>query len=455
MDRSWRAAVTTLCGATLLVLLLLLPVAAGALPPQYPAGWSISPGGVLLLGDYTSDAGLCKGPSGFVFEAASGRSTAGGYEARVSKVSVATGAVAGHWAYPAVPDTRAFIPKAIARDAKGNIVVAMQDQAASGWMVAKFSPAGVLLWDRPYAVGADRSPAVICFDSTGAVIVAGQAGVSAESGQDGLVVKWTAAGVFKWAQVVKGSGAVIDYLWSASTDANGNVYACGMLGSAPLAKAVVRSYSPAGKQRWSVTVAQATRSARFTSLVVKGASLYVTGDCHGSVDGGLLAAKYTLGGKRLWGGVKMLRYPHGAAANDLAVDRTNAMVIVGEAEEIGATSVDTPIIWKVSPLGRSAWHREVAVPRSSNGGFRAVALDSKDRIYAAGGANVPQPFNGMLAMRYSAAGAAQAMWAPHAAASGYGELLSVVVASDSQVVVSGIFEAGVRNAILYRAKTTR
>ena len=179
----------------------------------------------------------------------------------------------------------------------------------------------------------------------------------------------------------------------------------------------------------------------------------MTGDCHGSVDGGLLAAKYTLGGKRLWGGVKMLRYPHGAVAYDLAVDRTNAMVVVGEAEEIGATSVDTPIVWKVDPRGKSAWHREVAVPGSTNGGFRAVALDGKNRVYAAGAAYAPLPINGMLAMRYSAAGAAQAMWAPHAAASGFGELLSVVVASKSQVVVSGRFGPGGK-AVLYRAKTT-
>ena len=219
MDRCSRAAVTTLCGAALLVLVLLSPAAAAALPPEYPSGWGISPGGVLLLGDSVSDVGLCKGPSGFVFEVASGPSTAGGNEVRVTKVRIATGEVADRWIYPAVQDTKFYDPKAFARDAKGNVVVAMEDQFQSGWLVAKFNPAGALLWDRRFATGVGRVPAAICFDRTGAVIVAGQGGATAATGKDGRVIKWSAGGAFKWAVDVAGRGAATDWLWSVATDA--------------------------------------------------------------------------------------------------------------------------------------------------------------------------------------------------------------------------------------------
>lgn len=435
---------------------LLLPALAAALPPEYPAAWAISPGGMRTLGALTTDAGFCKGPSGYVFEVAS-QSSAGGVQALISKVATGSGAVADSWTYPATPDTQTFLPKAIARDAAGNVVVAMEDRTAGGWMVAKFSAAGTLLWDEPYPAGADRQPWAVCVDRSGAVIVAGQCSVGTDTGIDGAVVKWpSSGGDFKWAKTLSGAGAVNDSFLAVGTDAGKNVYVCGSLGGT-LSKAVLQSYSPAGAKRWFAPAPRMARNTQYTALVVKGSSVYAAGDCRGT-DGGYIAAKYTVAGKRLWGGVRSLIFPaskaEGAHAGGLAVDSTNAVVVAGEAGEVAPKGVDVPSLWKLTPLGKTAWHRELTGTGWSNGGFTSVALDSKDRIYAAGMSGAPQPEVGMLIMRYSASGTAQAKWTP-GAAPGMGEFLHVLVVSSTQVLASGIFEQGQRTAVVYRAKTTR
>ncbi len=444
-----RRAVATLVGVAVFIIVLALPALAGALPPEYPAAWSVSPDGLRQLGALTTDAGLCRGPSGYVFEVAS-QSNGGTVAALVSKVSIATGAVAKSWTYPASPGA-SVLPQAIARDGAGNVVVAMT--SATGWTIAKFSASGTLLWDEDYAAGADRAPYAIAFDRKNAVVVIGQCSVAAGTGVDAAVVKWTASGAFQWAKTLSGSGAVNDYFWGVGADANNNVYVSGMAGGTP-SVAVLRSFTPAGKQRWSVAAGQSTRSTRFVALVVKGTGVYAAGDCHGA-DGGFIAAKYTLTGKRLWGLKTRIFAQEGGEARGLAVDSTNAVVVAGEASEVAPAGVDVPALWKLTPAGKTAWHREVIGSGWSNGTFDALALDAADRIYAAGLSGAHQPASGTLLMRYSARGAAQAMWTPDGGPSAFGEFLHLLVIGNQQVLVSGIMEQGQRQAVVYRAKTVR
>lgn len=448
MSRSWRVA-ATLVGVAILIVVLALPALAGALPPEYPAGWSVSPDGLRQLGALTTDAGLCRGPSGYVFEVAS-QSGAGTVVALISKVSVASGTVAKTWTYPASPGAD-MLPRAIARDGAGNVVVAMK--SAGGWTIAKFSPSGSLLWDEDYAAGADRAPYAIAFDRKNAVLVIGQCSVGPDTGVDGAVVKWTAGGAFQWVKTLSGAGAVYDAMSGVGTDADNNVYVSGTAGGTR-ASAVLRSYTPAGKQRWSITAGQATRDTRFVALVVKGASVYAAGDCHGA-NGGFIAAKYTLRGKRVWGLKTRIYQEEGASATGLAVDSTNAVVVGGEASEIAPAGVDVPALWKLTPAGRTAWHRELTGTGWSDGGFAALAVDAADRIYAAGRSGARQPASGTLVMRYSAKGAAQAMWTPDGGPASVGEFLRLLVIGNQQVLVSGIMEQGQRQAVVYRAKTTR
>jgi hypothetical protein len=449
MSGSWRVK-AALLGVVVLIIVLALPALAAALPPEYPAAWSVSPDGLRQLGALTTDAGLCRGPSGYVFEVAS-QSSAGGVQALTSKVATGSGAVADSWTYPAKPDTQTFLPKAIARDAAGNLVVAMT--SAGGWTIAKFSPSGSLLWDEDYAAGADRAPYAIAFDRKNAVVVVGQCSVAAGTGVDAAVVKWTSRGAFQWAKTLSGTSAVSDFLWGVGTDGNNNVYASGMAGGTR-STAVLRSFTPAGRKRWSVSVGQSTRDVRFVALVVKGTSVYAAGDCHGA-DGGFVAAKYTLRGKRVWGLKTRIFEQEGAEATGLAVDSTNAVVVAGEASELAPAGVDVPALWKLTPAGRTAWHREVTGTGWSNGTFAALALDGGDKIYAAGMSGAHQQASGTLVMRYSAKGAAQAMWTPDGGPAAVGEFLHLLVVGNQQVLVSGNMEQGQRQAVVYRAKTSR
>ena len=70
--------------------------------------------------------------------------------------------------------------------------------------------------------------------------------------------------------------------------------------------------------------------------------------------------------------------------------------------------------------GAPAWHREFEDPDFPNdSGFRAVGVDSQNRIYAAGGKYYSAQTANLLMVRYSPAGSAQAMWRSDGQQSGY------------------------------------
>jgi len=195
---------------------------------------------------------------------------------------------------------------------------------------------------------------------------------------------------------------------------------------------------------------------RGVDLVVKGSGVYVAGQRGGiPANASFIAAKYTTAGKRGWRGVKTRSYPNGSWVNGLAVDSTGAAVVVGVAMRAGGSIENLGAVWKLQPSGGTAWHSEFTNPAwARDGEFDAVGIDSKNRIYAAGGIYVAAGTGNLLMVRYSARGVEQAMWRADGQQSGYCMLSDVLMLSDTQVLAAGLVAGNGENAAVYRAKTT-
>jgi hypothetical protein len=224
---------------------------------------------------------------------------------------------------------RADVPEAIGVDAKGDVVVAgtlTRKKTGGDWCVIKYRAGGTLLWrttmtrsvaglDQPLALAIDPSDsgiyvtgrmygsqtgddavtvryrangrrvwrqrwdgaaggpdhgAALALSSAG-VAVSGASG-SPDSGDDGLVLRYTRSGALRWAKVVDGGQGAdgVDRFTSVAIDAGGGVLAGGCVttaapGDADLA--LVR-YRPTGAEDSRFVIAGAGREETAYSLAL-------------------------------------------------------------------------------------------------------------------------------------------------------------------------------------------
>ena len=435
--------------------LLAAPAVAQALP-QYPNGWTSSLSGLRQVKSSVDTRALCKGPSDTVYEVALGQTTA--YYASIARIRVSDGAVVKSWTYPANPGS-GVIPRAAATDASGNLIVAAETLTGTrDWKVVKFSRSGTQIWKRTYDSGRGwDTPYGIVVDHHGGVIVTGTS--DRTGGYDGAVVKWSSSGRLVWKRAISGPG--LDLIGAVAVDANDNVYAAGdRSASGTWGTAILRSWTPGGRQRWTATSVNPLGTPAWRHLVVKGTSVYVAGQSTSVPStSSLTAMRYTTSGKRSWSGLRLFTFANGAWAEGLAVDRTGAPVIAGVAYDIGMSGEDQGVVWKLTAAGDTAWHSEFEdVDFPHDGSFRAVGVDSKNRIYAAGGKYYSAQTANLLMVRYSPAGSAQAMWRSDGQQSGYCSFTNLLVLSDTQVLAAGQVQGVIggvgADACVYRAKTT-
>jgi hypothetical protein len=437
--------------AIALAVVAAVPAIAGAVPPQYPNGWGTPVSGLRQLPFSQDTRAFCKGPAGSVYQVALSHTT--DYYAAITRFRVSDGAVLKSWTYPATPGP-GVIPYAAASDASGNVFVAVETQTGThDWIVLKYSRAGKRLWKRSYDSGKGQdTPYGMAVDHQGNVIVAGTS--EQTGGYDTAVVKWSAAGKLKWKRMISSTG--LDLVTALAVDANDNVYAAGGSENGGTGRAVLRSWTPGGRQRWTATATNPLGMPAWRYIRTRGASVYVAGQSTGiSSTSSFMAMRYTTSGKRVWSALKTQAYPHGAWVSGLAVDRAGAPVVVGWAYQAGTSGENQAAVWKLTSTGVTSWHSEftnAAWPH--DGEFDAVGVDSKNRVYAAGGQYVTSGTGNLLIVRYSPTGAEQAMWRSDGQQSGYCVFSDLLVLSDTQVVAAGQVAGNGSNAAVYRAGTT-
>ena len=140
----------------------------------------------------------------------------------------------------------------VAADRMGNVVVCGREGAYEAFLVVKYSRAGKRLWTRRLSshTGPD-SPEEVAIDRRGSVYVVGCSSLSAASGTDLCLVKYSSAGRRLWLRMY----AKADISSELHLGPDGNVYVSGTLPDRHAGDQVcVLRYSPAGHRDWVRTL---------------------------------------------------------------------------------------------------------------------------------------------------------------------------------------------------------
>jgi hypothetical protein len=282
-------------------------------------------------------------------------------------------------------------------------------------LVVKWSSAGVVKWAKRYdgpSHGMD-APSCMAVDSAGNVTVGGTS-ANGSGGDDWVVVCWSSSGARRWTSRYAAGEVGQTVPVSLVVGGDRSVYACGLVSNPGGASSMVVRYSPSGKVLWKKTYEgpAGLGALTFAAAPRPGGGVYTCGTAVSATtasDG--LVMSYTAKGVR---DVFALDTGAGGATEqefkDLVVTSTGQVVAVGSTlaganRDCRAVSytLDGTIAGQFSIPG--AWHDE----------FEAVAADAFGGFYATGRYHTAVNKTAVLTLRGSVitnGGGFTSLWAP-------------------------------------------
>lgn len=255
----------------------------------------------------------------------------------------------------------------IAVDVYGNVFVTGSSLRSGGarLITIKYDSEGRQLWDRRRGGLASG----IKVDTFGNIVVAGQSS-SSETGADFITMKYSQDGDTLWTAKYDGPEHRDDYLRDLACDTSGNVY---VTGESRLTLATVK-YSADGIFQWAdhsewYEVLQSVTGNRI--LLDPTGAVYVAG----TGESGII--KYSDAGERLW----VKGYTEERDATGLVLDLQGNIILTGSRH----SSADFDYVTtKFAPDGNEEWTAHYAGPGNSDDQIDAITVDVAGNAYMAG-----------------------------------------------------------------------
>jgi hypothetical protein len=263
--------------------------------------------------------------------------------------------------------------------------------------VAKYSPAGKVLWKKQLGTTGDDQSFDVAVDRQGngyaTGYTEGKLGNQKFGGDDAWVAKYSPAGKVLWKKQLGTTGD--DSSLSIATDSRGNAYLAGVtdgkLGDQQYGKtdAWLAKYGPAGKILWKKQLGTAFDESATNITVDSSGFVYLTGFTDGKLGdqqyGGadIWMAKYSAAGELQW--VKQF----GTSADDVSysiiLDRDGAIYLAGfTGGKLGGQQYGGADAWlaKYSSAGDLQWSQQLGTtaPDVSTG----IAVDARGTVYLSG-----------------------------------------------------------------------
>ena len=296
--------------------------------------------------------------------------------------------------------------------------------------VAKFSPAGDILWSKSFGgLGGDCSDAV-AVDRSGNIVLSGHfdgsgldfggGPLSSSGGRDMFLAKLTPSGGYLWAKRLGGTGS--DTPRAVALDPSGDVILAGSFenivdfGGGPLSSAggddaFLAKYSGLnGSHLWSKRFGDAQAQAPYGVAADGNGNVVITGQFYGTIDmgggamiasqfqgGGTFLAKYSSSGTHLWSkGFGLSGLPAGPSAL-VAIDKDNNIVLAGTAPgpfDLGCGWImgyaSDPFAAKLSADGACLWTKRGDSQLAESG--TAFAVDRNGDAFLVGNCGGQQDF---------------------------------------------------------------
>jgi hypothetical protein len=261
----------------------------------------------------------------------------GGYDAFLAKFSPVGGVL---WRAQ-LGTTKDDVALGVSLDGSGNAFVTGQtygklggmNQGGSDAFLAKYSPAGSLLWTAQLGTGNYESAFGVSVDGSGNAYItgytSGNLGGPNQGGYDAFLAKYSPAGELVWTAQLGTAGGVFAY--GVSVDGSGNAYITGLTGgnlggpSQGQGDAFLAKYSSAGGLLWTAQLGTPGDDHAFGVSVDGSGNAYITGytQTHGWTT--FFLSKYSSAGSLLW-----TAQSGGPPSNGVSVDGSGNAYITGE-----------------------------------------------------------------------------------------------------------------------------
>jgi Beta-propeller repeat len=275
----------------------------------------------------------------------------------------------------------------VATDTAGNIYAAgFRISQTTGYdiIMVKYSPAGVFRWVRRYAQPGDAQPSGIALDGSGNVYLTGSNFDTVGNSYDVVTLKYDPAGHRRWVRVWNSVGSGEDYGNAIAVTRTGIAYVAGSAGSATTGyDPLLLKYSPAGVLRWArlSTVATAQDDAYNGIALLGNGDVAATGYVAGVAAQDVLTARLSPAGQTHWATTYNGADNLDDVGYHVAGGPNGAIYVVGDSN--GATTGTDILTLKYNGVGVFRWSR-----RHSSAGnfadFSSALLIYGGGVYVAG-----------------------------------------------------------------------
>ena len=181
-------------------------------------------------------------------------------------------------------------------DNSGNFYVVGSTQSAgvgkSDLYISKFNSAGTMQWQQCLGLSESDYGKGVGVDGSGNVYVSGYTRSTSGVQADALIAKYNASGAIQWQRILQSSSDVPDLSRDIAVDGSGNAYIVGNTRSSisGLTDVLIAKYNTSGTLQWQRTLASSgvTNAIGYGVSVDNSGNIYVGG---GSADGKCLIAK--------------------------------------------------------------------------------------------------------------------------------------------------------------------
>ena len=319
----------------------------------------------------------------------------------------------------------------IATDSSGNVyITGYCDNAGQGsneLILVKYSPAGIVQWQRFLGGSAHERGQKVVVDSSDNVYVCGE---SYTSGIGALIVKYNSSGTIQWQRKLGGSSYNANG-FSIAIDSSDNLYISGRNYYSSNNRVLIAKYNSSGTIQWQRKLVGSNDEYGQDIAVDNSGNVYVFGYTTSAGSGGqdVFIAKYNTSGTIQWQrvlGGSGTEWGHG-----IAVDGSGNAYVCGGSFSVGGSGQEL-IVAKYNTSGTIQWQRKLGGTGSDEA--RGIAVDSSGNVYVGGTTrSAGAGSDDFLIVKYNSSGTIQ--WQRTLGGTGAEECRDLVIDSSSIYIV--------------------
>lgn len=274
-----------------------------------------------------------------------------------------------------------------------------------GVLIAKFSSAGLIQWQRAIdgSNGFRDIGYGVATDSLDNVYFVGYVESDGAGDRDGLLVSYDSSGSLRFQKTLGGSQA--DEFYSIAIDSTDNVYVAGISNSTGFGfrDALIAKYDTNGNLVWDRVLAGSGGDVASGIAIDSNDDIYFAGQTLSDGAGGddVLIAKYDSDGVIQW--QRTFGDADDQAATNITIDSSDNIYISGVTEAPVGSDF---LLVKYDTSGNLVWQKQLQGSVSETG--RGVRTDSSGNVYIVGETDSQgEGFDDMLIAKYDSAGSLQ------------------------------------------------